>query len=78
MGGRRMPLTPEIRKRLNQARAITGNWRSLMNYLSPCPKDLTPQALSHWATGILKSAPGEHILFVLDGIEDLIQKQENR
>ena len=78
MGGRRMPLTPEIRQRLNRAREITGDWKSLMNYLSPCPKDLTPQALSHWATGILKSAPGDHLLFVLDGIEDLIQKQENR
>jgi hypothetical protein len=78
ISGRRTPITPEIRKRLNDARALTGDWKSLLNFLAPCPKDLTPQAISKWATGTLRSAPSEQLLFVLDGLKALHSKSINR
>jgi len=75
IGDRRIPVTPQIRKHLNDERERTGyNWKSLLNYLSPCPKGLTPNRISGWATGNLRSASGEHLFFVLDGLERLPDK----
>jgi len=75
VGDRRIPVTPQIRKHLNDERERTGyNWKSLLNYLSPCPKGLTPNRISGWATGNLGSASGEHLFFVLDGLERLPDK----